>query len=124
MSDRRSGSQARPWLGLGQPVRADAHRRHHAQPEPEPETQPEPESEPDVESDAERDADEDLGMDVRLPPERPFAGDDIDTLDLLRDNARRREISRRRTKRVGLVAVAALVMTSAGAVIDRTLGGW
>lgn len=98
MPETRSGSDARPWLGLQRtPARPPDRSR--------------------LEEPADR-------AEVRLPPETPFRGDDKDTLELMRELAEARMRNRRRRRWVGVVVVFATLATSGGAVIERTLEGW
>jgi len=59
-----------------------------------------------------------------LPPERPFAGDDMHTLELLDLNAHEARLRRRRVRRIGLVAAAAVAIAAVQPFLERTLGAW
>ncbi len=58
----------------------------------------------------------------RLPPERPFAGDDFDSIEALWDLAARRSRRRRTMKWVGALVVGALVLQIAVPLLLDT--GW
>jgi hypothetical protein len=111
----RSGADSRPWLGLSPPGATSANTAGRS-----PGHRGDDGHRGDVTDEAPVEAA--VAYDRRLPPERPFQGDDIDTLVLLRQNADRRSAQRRRTGRVGLVTVAALVLASASAVIEHLIG--
>ncbi len=57
-----------------------------------------------------------------LPPERPFAGDDLDTLELMHRNAVDFVRRRRRRRRVGVVVVVAIAVSAGQPVIEHAAG--
>jgi hypothetical protein len=88
--ERRAGVRHRPWLRLDR-------------------TTPRLEEANSTQRCGHNDAD---ALDVRLPPERPFVGDAIDTLDAIRQNAVARERRRRRARRIGIVTVVGLALSA------------
>jgi hypothetical protein len=108
--ERRGGARARPWLQLDRVVDGRVAEGLDARC-------------PGMRGPLERFDDvESVAVEGALPPERPFAGDALDTLDAMRQNTVAREQRRRRVRRVGTVTVIGLVISVGYDLALRVVG--